>query len=129
MQTSCFVPLDFRSARDKEILLWPESDAKKIHELKGCPGEALKLLAQGDRLYSCGTDQQARLFKMEGKKTELLRTFSGHRDFVYALAVHAPTQRLATGSYDGEVRVWNTETGELLVAFTAAPGYVALSAK
>lgn len=119
----------FSSARDKEIHLWQGSDAKKIHELKGYSGEALKLLTQGDRLYSCGTDRQARLFKMEGKKTELLRTFSGHRDFVYALAVHAPTQRLATGSYDGEVRVWNTDTGELLRAFIAAPGYVALSAK
>jgi len=56
-------------------------------------------------------------------KKELVRTFSGHNDWVYSLAIDGKSKRLASGSYDGEVRVWNLEDGRALTAFIAAPGY------
>ena len=42
---------------------------------------------------------------------------------VYALAYHAATKRLASGSFDGEVRVWDTENGNSITNFAAAPGH------
>ena len=53
----------------------------------------------------------------------LLKTFSGHADWVYSLAFSPATDRLATGSFDGEVRLWNVVDGKDLVKFLAAPGY------
>jgi len=52
-----------------------------------------------------------------------LKVFSGHADWVYSLAYNAATKRLATGSYDGEIRIWNVEDGKSLITFLAAPGY------
>ncbi|PYT46110.1 MAG: hypothetical protein DMG45_00375, partial [Acidobacteria bacterium] len=51
------------------------------------------------------------------------RTFSGHHDWVYSLAVDEKSKYLASGGYDGEVRVWKLEDGQVLTAFVAAPGY------
>jgi WD40 repeat protein len=51
-----------------------------------------------------------------------VRAFSGHTDWVYCLAVNEATKRLATGSFDGEVRVWNLDDGKAVATFKAAPG-------
>jgi WD40 repeat protein len=58
-----------------------------------------------------------------------MRTFSGHRDWVYSLAIDPSSQRLASGSYDGEVRIWNIPDGQLVTVFTAAPGYLTAEKK
>ena len=51
------------------------------------------------------------------------RTFDGARDTVYALTWHAASQRLAAGSHNGEVLVWNSADGRLLLKVLAAPGH------
>ena len=52
-----------------------------------------------------------------------VRPYAGHHDWVYALDYDAAESRLATGGYDGEVRIWDTTTGTCLATFTAAPGF------
>jgi WD40 repeat protein len=42
----------------------------------------------------------------------LLRTLSGHSDWVQAVAVTADGKRVISGSRDNTVKVWNLETGE-----------------
>jgi WD40 repeat protein len=54
-----------------------------------------------------------------------VKKFAGHNDWVYSVAVHPDTKRIATGCHDGEVRVWNLEDGALVRSFFAAPGYAA----
>lgn len=110
------------AGRDKEIHAWSTNDAKKVFEIGGFDGDVLRLLVLDDQLFSCSTDK-VRLHKLSDKKAEPIRTFSGHRDIIYALAFHAPTKRLATGSFDGEVRVWDAESGNSITNFIAAPGY------
>jgi hypothetical protein len=39
-----------------------------------------------------------------------------------ALAFHAPSHRLVTGSLEGRVQVWSVQDGRLLADFTASPG-------
>jgi mono/diheme cytochrome c family protein len=109
--------------RDKTIHAWQTNDAKKVFEVGGLESALLRLTAHGDQLFSCFTDGQVQHHRLADKKAELVRSYSGHRDIVYALAYHAATKRLATGGFDGEVRVWDTQNGELMHRFTAAPGY------
>jgi len=58
-----------------------------------------------------------------------LRALTGHTDWVYAVALSPDGKRVASGSWNGEVRVWQTADGKPVVAFNASPGYVAPAAK
>ena len=49
--------------------------------------------------------------------------FAAHTDAVYAIAFSPATDTLASGSYDGTVKIWNAKTGDLLHSFVAAPGF------
>ena len=49
-------------------------------------------------------------------------SYVGHKDWVYALDYNGAVERLATGGYDGEVRIWDTISGACLSVFQAVPG-------
>jgi WD40 repeat protein len=112
----------FTAGRDREIHAWQTNEAKKVFEIGGFEGDVLRLYIHGDQLFSCSADRQIRQHRLGSKKAELVRTIGSHHDVVYALACHGPSQRLATGSFDGEVRIWDTRDGKLLKQFVAAPG-------
>ncbi len=96
--------------------------AEEVQRIVGFGDEVLHVSVTKDgRIFSCSADRTARLHSLDGGK--LLKTFSGHSDWVYALAFCAATNRLATGSFDGEIRVWNVADGKNLIKFVAAPGY------
>jgi WD40 repeat protein len=113
------------AGRDRKIHLWAPKDAKKLEEIGGFEDEVYKLIVDGDSIFSCSGDKNVRQHKL-GKKPELVRTFSGHADVVYSMAFHPQSHRLATGSFDGEVRIWSTVDGNLIVRFTASPGHLAV---
>jgi WD40 repeat protein len=113
----------FSAGRDREIHAWTTNDARRVFTIRGFDGEVLRIVAAGDQLFSAGADKLVRQHRLLDKKAEPIRTFAGHRDTVYSLAVHGDSKRIATGSFDGEVRVWNTETGDAITNFLAAPGY------
>ena len=117
------------TARDRELHLWSVSDAKKLGEAGGSEGEALRLLVSGTKAFTAGADGRVRSFKVGEKKPEPLAVFEGHRDAVYGLARHEATHRLVSSSYDGEVRVWDTESGKLVTSWVAAPGFPATLAR
>lgn len=108
--------------RDQKIQLWEVKDAKKIAEVSGFDSDVFQVIATREHLFSCSADRTVRQHTND-KKCELVRVFSGHKDFVYALALDERTHRLASGSFDGEVRVWNTDDGALITAFIASPGH------
>jgi WD40 repeat protein len=111
--------LVYSGGRDKKIHVWEAKDGKKSGEINGFEDEIYKLLVLDDALFSVSADRRVRQHSV-GKK-ELVRTYSGHGDVVYSVALQ--NKRLATGSYDGEVRVWTIEDGRLLASFVAAPAY------
>ena len=117
----------FSAGKDKKIHIWAVADAKKSGEITGFGGDVTKLLVEGRNLFSASTDKVIRQHDTSDRK--LIRNYSGHKDWAYALASHPRTQRLATASHDGEVRVWNTENGSQTAAFVAAPGLLTVSRK
>ncbi len=109
------------ASRNKSAHRWNIKDSKKTAEFSSWDGDVTRVLVSDTNLYSASLDGRVRVHSLENK--ELTRTFEAHRDAVHSLASHRPTQRLASGSHDGEVRVWSAADGKLLLKFIAAPGY------
>jgi WD40 repeat protein len=112
------------SGRDKQIRIWKAEDAAEVRKIGGFGNEVFRLQVTADGLiYSSSADKTARVHKLaDGGE---VRKLSGHQDWVYSVAFHPPTKKVATGSYDGEIRLWNADDGANLLTFIAAPGYKA----
>jgi mono/diheme cytochrome c family protein len=107
------------AGRDKKLHVWNATDAKKVREIGGFEESPQAMLLAGDHLFTACADNVVREHSLDGK---LVRTFAGHTDWVCSLAFDPATKRLASGAFDGEMRLWNTANGELLGTFIAAPG-------
>ncbi|HYV27693.1 MAG TPA: c-type cytochrome domain-containing protein [Candidatus Eisenbacteria bacterium] len=108
------------AGRDKKIHVWTVAEAKKTTEIGGFDAEVFRVVIHRNSVFSCSADKLVRQHSITDGK--LIRIFAGHTDWVYSIAVDKEGKRLAAGSFDGEVRIWNIDDGELLVAFVAAPG-------
>jgi mono/diheme cytochrome c family protein len=111
------------TGRDKKVHVWKPADAAKIGEIAGFGQEVYDIVVQAGQIFCCSADKTARQFEAAERKP--VRNYEGHADWVYSLAYHDGSKRLATGSFDGEVRVWNTADGALVTSFRAAPGLAA----
>jgi len=109
------------SGKDKKVHVWKAADAAKIAEIGGFGLDVYGITVQAGQIFCCSADKTARQFEAGERKP--VRSYEGHGDWVYALSYNDATKRLATGSYDGEVRIWNVADGALIVAFKAAPGF------
>ena len=110
------------SGQDRKLRVWNVKDGKQAREMAGFGGEIYQLsILPSNQVLSSSADKTARLHQAANGKVE--KTFSGHTDWVYCAAIHAESKRVATGSYDGEIRIWNLGDGKLIQSFPAAPGY------
>jgi hypothetical protein len=107
--------------RDKKVHLWQVSDGKLLGDIGGFGGDVFGLIVEAGQIFTCGADRMIRQHEIE-KRNEV-RGYAGHGDWVYRIAYHDPTKRLASGAYDGEIRVWNVADGSLVTAFRGAPGF------
>jgi WD40 repeat protein len=82
---------------------------------------ALDITPDGVRLVSGSADKTARLWRLdtlpaspgaEGIKS--VRTLSGHTAWVNAVKLYDGATRCATGSADGQVRLWRCSSGECI---------------
>jgi hypothetical protein len=123
VQAVAFHPNDkqaFSGAADHKIHLWSLTDAKKAADL-GSFGGPSKFVTGGGDLFAPTTDRAVRQIRL--KDRQQVRSYVGCRDDVLAIAYHEKTQRLAAGSFDGEVRLWNAASGSPFAKFLAAPAY------
>ena len=75
-------------------------------------------------VFSGSSDRSVRQHRVDDRaQVRHVRSYGGHTDSVYEIRYHAGTKRLASGSYNGEVRIFDAETGRLISTFVAAPGY------
>jgi len=108
------------SGRDNRIRVWNAADAKQAREI-ALGGEVFRITMQGDGTALSGSaDKFARQHNLTNGAQ--VKQFGPHDDWVYAATYHAATKRVASGSHDGQVRIWNYEDGKELIKFIAAPG-------
>jgi DNA-binding beta-propeller fold protein YncE len=108
------------AGRDKAVHLWDISDGKKRRELGG-QGDVVKLLASGGQLYLGGAGKTVAQANITDLKAS--RAFKGLNDWIYSVAIHPGSRRIAAGCYDGTVAIWNLADGKLVTRFIASPGY------
>jgi mono/diheme cytochrome c family protein len=108
---------------DNRVRIWsPDSEGKPIRELGGFGGAVFKLRysPNGQNLLVAGADKAVAVYDAKGSQ---IRGLKGHTDWIYSLAISADSKTVASGSWDGEVRIWNLGDGKLLRTIVAAPGY------
>ncbi|MEM7230777.1 MAG: c-type cytochrome domain-containing protein, partial [Planctomycetota bacterium] len=109
------------AGRDRKLHRWNSNDGKRRQTLGGANGEIYRVVVAGDSLFSSCADGVAREHASEG--TSKRRSYgSGEQEAVLSLSVHAASSRLATGSFDGTVRIYTTKgDGKELTFFVASP--------
>ena len=106
---------------DRALRVWSATgDEKGIRRIEGFGDEVFRLAVTADgHVYSAGADREIREHRLSDG--ELVRTLSGHADWVYALSIDDQGSRIASGCYDGEVRLWNAADGTMTASFVAVP--------
>ena len=110
----------YSSGSDNKVHRWTVSEAKKSSEV-GFGGEVYKLPLVGEFFFTSSAENKVRQFNAKDQKQ--IREYPGAKDWVLAAAYHDGTKRIAGGTFDGQVIVWNAEDGKQVLAFTAAPGF------
>jgi len=106
----------------RHVRISKADDGKLVREIGGFDASVMRVrVSKSGAVYSSAANHHVRVHNLEDGK--LIRSFEGHRDWVYGLDVHEATGLLATGSHDGEVRIWNVKTGDVMVSFVASPGF------
>jgi mono/diheme cytochrome c family protein len=117
----------YSSGADKKIHLWNPEDAKQTATIVGFAGEVYRVQIVDGDLFSCSADKTAKRHQLSDRKAT--GDYKGHADYVFSLAVHPGTKRLATGGFDGEVKLWNLDDAKEVASFRAAPGLTVASAE
>jgi len=121
--------------RDPDMHVWNSADGKPASDGEGKPGkgkskfsgqvflcnsDSFKVVAGAGKIFTCSADGIVREFQQD--KPLAARELPAAPDWVYSLALDPVSHHVAAGCQDGQVRIYDAETGELLIHFTAAPG-------
>lgn len=107
--------------RDRSLHLWDSAEGKKKGELTDLPGEVYRVCSDDSALFVAGSEKLVRQYNAADRK--VVRTFAGNTDALYALALTPAKRKLASGSYDGVIHIWDIDSGKLQTRFIAAPGF------
>lgn len=103
------------AARPGEVEIWSVAQQGIIHRFRNLAGNvnAVAFSADGTRLFAAGGDPgvKGRIWIWSAGDWKLIRTFEGHTDAIYSLAVSPDGGTLATGSYDQKILLWDLTDG------------------
>ncbi|HEV8542058.1 MAG TPA: c-type cytochrome domain-containing protein, partial [Verrucomicrobiae bacterium] len=118
----------FALAFYNEIELRSTENRMLVRTLRGSMGpvNALAFSADGNHLFSAGGESglPSEIREWNVSDGSLLRTYNGHRDAVYGLAISPDGKLLASGSYDQKIRIWSAEDGKEVRALSGHNGCV-----
>lgn len=105
---------------DRQLRIWNVADAKETKKIGGFGADIFRLqVTPENHLLSASADRNVHQHNLADGK--LIRKLAGHQDWVYTLSYNPKRKLVATGSYDGEIRIWNSEDGSVAQSFIAVP--------
>ncbi|HYV35784.1 MAG TPA: c-type cytochrome domain-containing protein, partial [Gemmataceae bacterium] len=117
---------------DGALRIWQTTDKdKKLgQQLKvgkgGHTKAAFRLVVQSNAKKplgaTCSADGTVKLWDLSAGAAT--RTLTGLTDFVYAVAFSSDGTLVAAGGWNGEVRIWEVASGQLVKGFNASPGLI-----
>jgi WD40 repeat protein/mono/diheme cytochrome c family protein len=102
---------------DGKLHRWNVEGAAKAGEVG--VGDSMRLVRRNG--YALITSGDAQVRQIDLASNAVTRTLAGHRDWVLSAAVSPDGTRFATGSLDGEIRLWNAADGALIRDWVAKP--------
>jgi DNA-binding beta-propeller fold protein YncE len=110
----------FSSANDQKVHRWKLAEGKKSADTGSFGDEVYGLAVAGEHFFAPSADKVVKQYQLSDGKE--VKSYPDHPTWALTAAGHPGTQRLAVGTFDGQVTVWNTADGKQVVRFLAAPG-------
>jgi WD40 repeat protein len=95
------------AGEDGKLRLWNIADGQCAATLEGHKGSITAMAAGGELVVTGGVDQTVRLWDLAAKKE--VRVLEGLADKVTAVSVSADGARIAAGTGDGSVTLWDRQ--------------------
>ena len=97
---------------DKTIYIWDINSGEVAYTLDNnyFPIRELKFAQKDEILAACGSD-----IKLMNFNGNLLRTFSGNTTHIWSFDFNAETNKIVSGSYARNIRVWDYTSGEAVL--------------
>ncbi|PYH45773.1 WD40 repeat domain-containing protein [Aspergillus saccharolyticus JOP 1030-1] len=109
---------------DKQVFLWDVEQGGTIRRWSGHNArvEAVQFAGEDDSVVVSGSaDTTIHLWDCKSNSHKPIQTLTEARDTVSSLHVHMATYSIASGSYDGRVRVYDIRMGRTTVDVLAHP--------
>ncbi|KAJ5689251.1 hypothetical protein N7462_003643 [Penicillium macrosclerotiorum] len=109
---------------DRQVFLWDVEQGNTTRRWSGHNSrvEAVQFAGEGDSVVVSGSaDTTINLWDTRSKDYKPIQTLSEATDTVSCLHVHMSTYSIASGSYDGHVRVYDVRMGKTTVDVLAHP--------
>ncbi len=109
---------------DNKLHRWEIDGAKKVSEV-GIGSEGFKIVRNENNLFIPCAD--ARVLRIDLTTNTIAQQYQGHSDWVLTAcylpisAANVNTNMLASGSYNGEIRIWNVADASLIQSWFAKP--------
>ncbi len=110
--------------RDGQLVLWNLVTRRPVAVLGKQKGpihsHAVAFFPFGVRAATGGQDRLVHIWNLKNRKE--VGTWAGHQGMISSIAISANGRRVVTGSYDGTVILWDSETGSALRSFPMPDG-------
>ncbi|MGI9427074.1 MAG: c-type cytochrome domain-containing protein, partial [Bythopirellula sp.] len=109
---------------DKKLHRWNVEGAKKVAEVS-VGGEGYKLVRNGPNVFVPCSDN--RLLRVDLSNNSVAQVYKGHSDWVLTASCQPTTtgddksRYIASGAFDGEVRIWNIADAAIVRQWIAKP--------
>jgi WD40 repeat protein len=107
----------FSAGDDKQLHRWNVGDAKKVADV-GLGGAGFRLALSADAIWLPAADGRLRRISLADNA---VKEFQAPADWLLCTAVSPDGARIAAGSHDGTIQLWNTADAASVTRWQAQP--------